>query len=150
MIKINADLERVGDQAVNISERVRDLEAVAGGGVAGRYSATWPSLAAGMVRKALQAFIEGDAEMARAVLTMDDSVDKHERRGITTLCSNLMKDRATLAPQALNALMICAQPGAGGRPRNQHRRRRHLLGGGLRRSSPQERDGTKEAAEARG
>ena len=36
------------------------------------------SLAAAMVRKALQAFIEGDAEMARSVLTLekDDGVDE--------------------------------------------------------------------------
>src|ERR1700760_472539 len=63
VIKINADLERVGDQAVNITERVRDLQ--------NSPEVDLPvdiprmaSLASHMVRKALQAFIEGDAEMA--------------------------------------------------------------------------------------
>ena len=72
VIKINADLERVGDAAVSITERVRDLQA---------FQATelpvdvprMASLAAGMIRKSLQAFIEADAEMAETVLTMDDN-----------------------------------------------------------------------------
>src|ERR1700748_3445120 len=75
VIKINADLERVGDQAVNIAERVCDLNAFA--------AADMPvdiphmaALASTMVRKALQAFIEGDAETAQSVLAMDDQVDK--------------------------------------------------------------------------
>src|ERR1700723_3756786 len=57
VIRINADLERVGDQAVSISDRVRDLQAFA--------SADLPvdipklaGVAASMVRKALQAFID--------------------------------------------------------------------------------------------
>ena len=37
------------------------------------------SLAADMVRKSLQAFIEADAELARTVLTMDDAVDQMNR-----------------------------------------------------------------------
>src|ERR1700742_5117964 len=75
VIKINADLERVGDQAVNIAERVCDLNAFA----AAEMPVDIPhmaSVASGMVRKALQAFIEGDAEMAETVLAMDDQVDK--------------------------------------------------------------------------
>ena len=39
VIKINADLERVGDQAVNIAERVMDMADLPAGGIAGRYSA---------------------------------------------------------------------------------------------------------------
>src|SRR3954464_6291638 len=61
VIKINADLERVGDQAVNIAERVCDLNAFA----AAEMPVDIPHMAAvasAMVRKALQAFIEGDAE----------------------------------------------------------------------------------------
>src|ERR1700690_1723353 len=70
VIKINADLERVGDAAKSISDRVRSMEQMA--------VADLPvdifrmaALAAAMVRKSLQSFIEGDAEMARVVLTMD-------------------------------------------------------------------------------
>src|ERR1700730_12480990 len=61
VIKINADLERVGDQAVNIAERVCDLNAF----IKIDLPVDIPklaSLASGMVRKAMQAFIDADAE----------------------------------------------------------------------------------------
>jgi phosphate transport system protein len=104
VIKINADLERVGDQAVSISDRVRDLQA---------FSVVdlpvdiprMASLASAMVRKALQGFIEGDAEVANSVLTMDDSVDKLNDAAFFALCSQI-KEHPESTPQALNALMI--------------------------------------------
>ncbi len=104
VIKINADLERVGDQAVNITERVRDLQAFP----ANDLPVDIPRMAAiasGMVRKALQAFIEGDAEMAQTVLTMDDSVDNMNEAAYFSL-SNLMKEQPQMSAQALNALVI--------------------------------------------
>src|ERR1700739_1662657 len=57
VIKINADLERVGDSATSISDRVRALEAFP---VADLPVDTpkMASLATGMIRKSLQAFIE--------------------------------------------------------------------------------------------
>jgi phosphate transport system protein len=104
VIKINADVERVGDSARAISDRVRELQAFP--------EVEMPidipriaNLASGMVRKALQAFIEGDADMAEAVLKMDDSVDKLNGAAHYTLL-NLMKKEPGVAPQALNALMI--------------------------------------------
>ncbi|HUA92249.1 MAG TPA: phosphate signaling complex protein PhoU [Terracidiphilus sp.] len=106
VIKINADLERVGDAAKNISDRVRHM-------VEQMAVADLPvdiprmaSLAADMVRKALQAFIEGDAELARGVLTMDDAVDSMNRAAYKAL-TKVMAEQSHLAPQALNALMIC-------------------------------------------
>jgi phosphate transport system protein len=77
-IKINADLERVGDQAVNIAERVMDM-------------VTYPksslnvdvprmaSLTINMVRDALNAFLTADAELAHSVLERDDLVDDMNR-----------------------------------------------------------------------
>lgn len=104
VIKINADLERVGDSARTISDRVRDLQShdvvdlpVDIPKMAG--------LASGMVRKSLQAFIEGDAGMAERVLRMDDDVDKLNRAAHSTLLA-LMKKEPAVAPQALTALMI--------------------------------------------
>ena len=104
VIRINADLERVGDQAVNIAIRVREMEAFS--------SVDLPvdiprlaTLAAAMVRKALQAFIEADAEMAETVLTMDDQVDQMNEAAFHAL-SNLIKEQSSLTPQALNALII--------------------------------------------
>ncbi|MBT9329930.1 phosphate signaling complex protein PhoU [Paracidobacterium acidisoli] len=104
VIKINADLERVGDAARSISDRVRELQAFP--------VADLPidiprmaSLAGSMVRKALQAFIEADAQTAETVLSMDDSVDKLNGAAHYTLLT-LMKKEPNLTPQALNALMI--------------------------------------------
>src|SRR5215510_1251913 len=77
-IKINADLERVGDQAVNIAERVMDM-------------VTYPkstlnvdvprmaSLTINMVRDALNAFLTADADLAHSVLERDDLVDDMNR-----------------------------------------------------------------------
>jgi len=104
VIHINADLERVGDQAVNIAVRVREMEAFS--------SIDLPvdiprlaELAAAMVRKALQSFIEADAEMAATVLTMDDQVDKMNEAAFYAL-SSLIREQPELTPQALNALIV--------------------------------------------
>lgn len=104
VIKINADLERVGDAAVSITERVRDLQAFQSVDLPVDIS-RMASLAAGMIRKSLQAFIEADADLAQTVLTMDDSVDKMNDNAFFAL-SNVMKEKPELTPQALNALMI--------------------------------------------
>jgi phosphate transport system protein len=105
VIKINADLERVGDAAKSISDRVRNMEqmAVADLPVDIPKMAT---LATEMVRKSLQSFIEADAEIARSVLTMDDAVDAINRAAYKAL-TKVMEEQSHLAPQALNALMIC-------------------------------------------
>ena len=78
VIKINADLERVGDAAKSISDRVRIMERMAAVDLPVDIP-RMASMAADMVRKSLQAFIEADAELARGVLTMDDAVDQMNR-----------------------------------------------------------------------
>lgn len=73
-LKFVTDLERISDEAVNIAERA---ETVA------KASSPPPVFAIPemgvlvqkMLREALDAFVEGDAERARAVLGMDDEVD---------------------------------------------------------------------------
>ena len=104
VIRINADLERVGDAAKSISDRVRSMEQMA--------TADLPvdiprmaALAADMVRKSLQAFIEANADVARSVLSMDDAVDAMNRTAYRAL-TKVMEEQSHLAPQALNALMI--------------------------------------------
>jgi phosphate transport system protein len=104
VIKINADLERVGDAASSISDRVRDLQAFAVVDLPVDIP-RMASLAAGMVRRALHAFIEADAEIAQSVLLMDDDVDRLNEGAYFSL-SSLMKTQPELTPQALNALMI--------------------------------------------
>ena len=105
VIKINADLERVGDSAKSISERVRNMEQMA----VAELPVDIPrmaSLSAEMVRKSLQSFIDADPELARAVLMMDDAVDTMNRAAYKSL-TKLMEEQSHIAPQALNALMIC-------------------------------------------
>jgi phosphate transport system protein len=105
VIKINADLERVGDAAKSITERVRSMEPMAVVDLPvdiPRMSA----MAADMVRRSLQSFIEGDAEMARGVLSMDDAVDQMNKNAYKSL-TRVMAEQSHIAPQALNALMIC-------------------------------------------
>lgn len=104
VIRINADVERVGDQAVNIAARAVEM---------GSHSnpdlpvdiPKLASLAQAMVRKSLQAFIEADAEMASQVLTMDDEVDQMNNATFRAL-SDLIQHHPELTPQALNVLII--------------------------------------------
>lgn len=104
VIRINADLERVGDQAVNIAIRVREMGAYANIDLPVDIPRL-ASLASAMVRKALQAFIEGDAEMANSVFQMDDHVDEMNDAAYFAL-SSLIKEKPELTPQSLNALII--------------------------------------------
>lgn len=77
-IKINSDIERVGDQAVNIAERVLDMVSHPKSDL----NVDIPrmaSLAINMVRDALNSFLTADAELARSVLERDDLVDNINR-----------------------------------------------------------------------
>jgi phosphate transport system protein len=103
-IGINADLERVGDQAVNIAVRVREMGAFANIDLPVDIPRL-ASLASAMVRKALQAFIEADADLAQSVLMLDDQVDEMNDAAFDTL-SALIKEKPELTPQSLNALII--------------------------------------------
>jgi phosphate transport system protein len=105
VIRINADLERVGDQAVNIAGRCKDLSALS----TQELPVDIPKLAqlsTAMIRKALQSFIEADTEMAESVLLLDDQVDELNRDAFKTLGA-LIQEHPGRTPEALNALVIC-------------------------------------------
>jgi len=104
VIRINSDLERVGDQAVSIASRIQEMGAFANVDLPVDIPKL-ASLAAAMVRKALQAFIEGDADLAQSVLLLDDQVDEMNADAFRSL-STLISQRPEMAPQALNALII--------------------------------------------
>jgi phosphate transport system protein len=104
VIRINADLERVGDQAVNIAVRVREMGAFANFDLPVDIPKL-ASLASAMVRQALQAFIEADADLATSVLALDDEVDEMNDAAFYSL-SSLIKEQPELTPQSLNALII--------------------------------------------
>jgi phosphate transport system protein len=73
-MKINTDLERMGDLAVDMAERALELN---GEPPIKPYIdiPRMAELAQGMVKDALDAFIRGDAVLAQAVIGRDDAVD---------------------------------------------------------------------------
>ncbi len=102
--KINSDLERVGDQAVNIAERVMDMVELPPADL----PVDIPRMAAAvsaMVRRALESFIEGKAELAQAVLEMDNVVDRMRDEAFITLVRT-MNERPAITRQALDALLV--------------------------------------------
>jgi phosphate transport system protein len=89
-IKINADLERVGDQAVNIAERVMDLLTRPDPAL----NVDIPRMAQltiSMVRDALNAFLTADVDLAQAVLERDDLVDDMNREIFAAVDSAMAK-----------------------------------------------------------
>jgi len=103
-VKINTDLERVGDLAVNIAEAAR------------RYSAHPPvkklidipqmaSTAQGMLRKALDAFVRRDPELAQQVLDEDDVLDTLKTQVFRELLTYMLQDPGTIEP-ALDLILV--------------------------------------------
>jgi phosphate transport system protein len=103
-MKINADLERVGDQAVNIAQRgiqVSTLEQA-------DLNIDIPRMAdtvAGMMKRALESFIERKTDLAEAVLKMDDVVDRMND-DIFVAMANKIKASPEHSLQALDALLV--------------------------------------------
>ena len=75
VIKINAELERIGDQAVNIAERVDVTAKREQLDFYFDYS-TMGEKAQAMLKMSLDAFISLDYDMAFKVVMMDDEVDR--------------------------------------------------------------------------
>jgi len=104
VIKINGDLERVGDQSVNIAERamlLREYPTVElpidvrkMGGHAGQ-----------MIRLSIQALLEADAKLAESVLAMDDEIDAMNK-AVQESLTQVMQGSPEVATQALNAIII--------------------------------------------
>src|SRR6201991_5024308 len=102
--KINSDLERVGDQAVNIAERVMDMVELPKVDLPVDIPRMATAVSA-MVRRSLESFIEGKAELAQAVLEMDNVVDRMKNDAFITLVK-AMNERPELTRQALDGLLI--------------------------------------------
>lgn len=102
--KINADLERVGDQAVNIAERVMDMVSLPAVDLPVDIARMSAAVSA-MVRRALESFIEAKAELAQAVLEMDNVVDRMRDEAFIVLVKT-MNERPETTRQALDALLV--------------------------------------------
>ncbi|HUI82144.1 MAG TPA: phosphate signaling complex protein PhoU [Bryobacteraceae bacterium] len=103
-LKINTDLERIGDLAVHVAERslslmhhplvkpMTDIPKMA-------------SLVQSMLLKCLDAFVQGDAELARTVLVSDDEVDKLRDAVYAELLDTMQRDPSLLTA-AIDLLFI--------------------------------------------
>lgn len=104
VVKINADLERVGDQAVNVVQRVLELAKMPEADLAVDIPKV-AEVASRMVRTALESFIYARADVAESVLKLDDSLDELNANTYHTMM-NVMQRSPELTPQALNTLLI--------------------------------------------
>src|SRR5580658_6351741 len=104
VIKINTDLERMGDLAVNIARQALALmdEPIVQPLIDIPYIG---GLVQSMLRMALDAFVAKDAELARRVLASDDVVDNLRTAFFQELVS-FMQREPTHIPQALQLLSI--------------------------------------------
>jgi phosphate transport system protein len=104
IIKINTDLERMGDQAVNIAHNgtrylvepplkpLIDIPRMAGE-------------AKLMVREALDAFVSQNVDLARDVLDRDDTVDAFKNQIFRELLTYMMSDPHSIE-RAMNLILI--------------------------------------------
>jgi phosphate transport system protein len=95
-MKISPDLERIGDHAVNLSERALELNEEA----PLRALVDLPLMAQQaqqMVRGALDAFLRRDPAAAWAVIEQDDELDRRMEQAFRVLLSHMIEDPRTIA-----------------------------------------------------
>jgi phosphate transport system protein len=93
VLRINSDLERIGDLAVNIAERARYL-AGAACHAPGIDFAAMAEKAQEMLTKSLDAFVNMDPALAQHVLEMDNVVDEMNRRMYCSVYALIRRDPA--------------------------------------------------------
>jgi len=96
-LKITNDLERIGDIAVNLAERVISLREMQGVEVPEEL-APMASTVRAMVSKSLGALIFRNVEMATQVLESDDVVDQYRDRIFEQLLQKMMQETALVSP----------------------------------------------------
>lgn len=103
VIKINADLERMGDQSMSIARRAEDMLRVPPANLPVDIAAMGLH-ATDMIRRAVQALIEADAQLAESVREMDDEIDHMNRIAHKELI-RVMQESPNASLQALNAII---------------------------------------------
>ncbi len=104
VIKINSDLERVGDQAANIAECAENMTQHASIAMPVDIRSMGERVGI-MIRSAIKALIEADAKLAEAVLAMDDEIDERNR-AVQTELLDLMQRKPEVSDQGLNAILV--------------------------------------------
>lgn len=90
-LKINNDLERVCDLAVNIAERVVFLGSRPPVKAPADFGPMW-ALCLKMVNDCLESFVEGDTQLAKAVCEQDDEVDAINRKVYQLVYDEIKRD----------------------------------------------------------
>jgi len=101
-VKASTDLERIGDEAVNIAERVIEMEPVDRLSPPGSRLPEMAQRAGAMLRDSLNALVEEDPGKARDVFAQDDAVDELYGE-VMRLCLDYMKDPSRIA----DGMRIC-------------------------------------------
>jgi phosphate transport system protein len=104
VIKINGDLERIGDQSLGISRRTRDILKTELVDLPVDYSAMG-ECAGRTIRTAILSLLEGDARIADSVRDMDDEIDRMNRVAQADLLK-LIQDKPQFTQQAMNGMMV--------------------------------------------
>jgi phosphate transport system protein len=103
-LKLVTDLERIGDEAVNIAERVKEGP----GALVDKVRADLKAMseeAQQMLRDALDAFVEGEAPRAEQVLLRDDAVDRAYGEILRSVLA-FMAERPAEIPAAMRVISV--------------------------------------------
>lgn len=101
--RINAELERIGDQAVNNCEYVQTMQGAPVGPL--NDISRMSDITQGMVRDALAAFDQEDVQMAEAVLKNDDEVDRLYNQTFSDLLADPADDADRLS-RSMNLILV--------------------------------------------
>jgi phosphate transport system protein len=106
-VKASTDLERIGDEAVNIAERATEMEPRERLSPPGSKLPEMARRAGVMLREALNALVDEDAAKARAVFEQDDAVDEIYGN-VMRLCLDYMKNDPARIPDGMR-ICNCAK-----------------------------------------
>jgi len=96
-LKINNELERIGDIAVNLAERVKPL-AVFKSFVKETRLKEMATAAREMVKAAIDSFVNNDPELAKKVLESDDLIDAIDRQMFEQMVDTMKKSKDLIEP----------------------------------------------------
>ena len=104
VIKINGDLERIGDQSMGIARRTKEILAQEEVDLPVDFAAMG-EFSGRMIRSAVQALLDGDARLADSVREMDDEIDRMNRRAHADLLK-LIQEKPQFTQQAMKAILV--------------------------------------------